>query len=111
MPASKLVNNADISAYPFIASAERASAIRKNYGQIKVGMSAAEVRGILGAPDEIQDRFEAKIAQPRLIGHTYWYVLQRLSATGSEAEKQESYVRISLNLHGQVTDIDAALLP
>lgn len=96
-----------IATYPHIAGPERSAAIRAGYVRIQPGMSSAEVRGILGEPDEIRPLYAPMAKHPKVIGQTCWYVLQRLAEHGSQSERQESAVRVSFDLQGVVTGIDA----
>lgn len=96
-----------IATYPHIAGPERSAAIRTGYVRIKPGMSSAEVRGILGEPDEIRPLYAPMAKHPQAIGQTNWYVLQRLVEHGSQSERQESAVRVSFDLQGVVTAVDA----
>ncbi len=96
-----------IATYPHIAGPERSAAIRAGYVRIKPGMSSAEVRGILGEPDEIRPLYAPMAKHPQAIGQTNWYVLQRLVEHGSQSERQESAVRVSFDLQGVVTAVDA----
>ena len=96
-----------IAIYPHIAGPERSTAIRAGYLRIAPGMSSAEVRDMLGEPDEIRALYAPMAKHPKAIGQTYWYVLQRLAEHGSQSERQESAVRVSFDLHGVVTGVDA----
>lgn len=96
-----------IATYPHIAGPERSAAIRAGYVRIKPGMSTAEVRGILGEPDEIRPLYAPMAKHPQAIGQTCWYVLRRLAEHGSQSERQESAVRVSFDLQGIVTAVDA----
>lgn len=96
-----------IATYPHIAGPERSVAIRAGYAKIEPGMSSAVVRGILGEPDEIRLLYAPMAKKPDVIGQTYWYVLRRMAAHGSQSERQESVVRVSFDLEGIVTHVDA----
>ncbi len=97
----------DITTYPFFSTAERAAMIRAGYVKITPGMSSADVRAMLGTPDEVRPLYAPMAKNPQVIAQTYWYVLRRLVAHGSQSEQQESAVRVSLDLAGVVTAIDA----
>ncbi len=92
--------------YPYTASKQRAAHIKENYRKIKIGMNQDDVRAILGEPDEVRPLYEPMKMNPREIGTTYWYLIQRLSDHGSQAGKGEKLVRITLNLHEKVTKVD-----
>lgn len=96
----------EITEYPFIASEERATAIRNNYKHVVVGMTSIDVQRILDDPDEIRPLFEPVAIEGKLIGYTYWYVIRRLTPSGSVDEKKEALVRISFSLEDRVTRID-----
>lgn len=97
----------EIVKYPHVASPERAVAIRAGYAKIVPGMPSAKVREILGEPDEIRPLYERTTKRPKTIGQTYWYVLRRRVAHGSDNERQESVVRVSLDADGVVMSVDA----
>lgn len=96
-----------IATYPHIAGPERSAPIRAGYLRIKPDMSSADVRDILGEPDEIRPLYAPMAKHPKAIGQTCWYVLRRLVEHGSQSERQESAVRVSFDLHGVVTGVDA----
>lgn len=95
----------EINRYPFFASAERAAQIRQGYPGISAGMTPTQVANILGEPDEIRPLYEPKMKAPKLIGHTEWYVIRRLAASGSVDDKQEIQVRVSYGLDKRVSRI------
>ena len=96
----------EITSYPFVATPEHAAAIRSAYRDVRTGMSPSEVVSILGEPDEIRPLLRGiKTGKP--IGFSYWYVLRRMRATGSQIEKDESLVRVLFDLESRVNRIDA----
>jgi len=96
----------EISSYPFVATPERAAAIRSAYRRVRGGMPPSEVIAILGEPDEIRPLLRGiKAAKP--IGFSYWYVLRRMRADGSQNEKNESLVRVLFDRDSGVTAVDA----
>ena len=97
----------EIAEYPHVASPGRAAAIRAGYAKIEPGMSSPEVREVLGEPDEVRPLHAPTAKRPDVIGQTYWYVLRRLVAHGSQSERQESVVRVRFDLDGVVTGVDA----
>ena len=103
-----LMNNSIASEikYPYFATPERTESIEGGYKKIKTGMAVNEVKVILGEPDEIKDLYEPKIKTRKIIGFTYWYLIQRMKSTGSQNERNEKLVRISFNLNGEVTGVD-----
>jgi hypothetical protein len=82
--------------YPYIASTERQKFITENYKKIKINQTEQEVKQILGTPDKVLPLYEPKIKNPKKIGFTFWYILQRLKENGSQNEKAEKLVRISI---------------
>lgn len=96
-----------IATYPFHASAERAALIRARHKDLRPGMALAEVRAVLGEPDEVRPAYDPNVRRARLIGHTYWYVVRRLVEHGSEAEMREALVRVRFNLEGKVESVVA----
>ena len=96
-----------ITTYPYFASEQRANTIRDNYQRITAGMSPQEVAAIMGAPDEIRILYEPKIKRAKVIGYTQWYVIRRLTNSGSFNDKQEALVRLEYGLDDRVMRIDA----
>jgi tRNA(Arg) A34 adenosine deaminase TadA/outer membrane protein assembly factor BamE (lipoprotein component of BamABCDE complex) len=94
-----------ISTYPFQASAQREALIRSRYKELRPGMALAEVRTILGEPDEVRPAYDPNVRRARLIGHTWWYVVRRLVEHGSEAEMREALVRVRFNLEGKIESV------
>ncbi len=92
--------------YPYHATPERERAILEGYGNIKSGMNVNEVKKILGEPDEVRDLYEPNIKTGNKIGFTYWYLIQRIKGSGSQAEKNERLVRVSFGLDGKVNKVD-----
>lgn len=92
--------------YPYIAPEERAQMIRSKYPAIEIGFSEAQVLAVLATPDEVVDLFEPQVKNSKVIGKTFWYLIQRSSKRGSVKEKQEKVVRVSFNLDDKVTAID-----
>jgi uncharacterized protein YuzE len=92
--------------YPYYATAERAKTIESGYTKIKEGLSARAVVSIMGKPDEIHELNEPKIKNGKIIGFTYWYLIQRIKANSSQIEKNEKLVRVSFDLNGKVTGVD-----
>lgn len=96
----------EILSYPFFATPERATTVRSAYGSVRTGMSQAEVVTILGEPDEIRPLLRG-LKAGKQIGFSYWYILRRRRAEGSQIEKDESLVRVLFDLKSRVTKIDA----
>ena len=95
----------DIS-YPYYATPERASVINNGYTNIKPGLTVNEVVTIMGKPDEIRDLYEPIIKNGKKIGFTYWYLIQRIQASGSQNDKKEKLVRVSFDLNRNVSGVD-----
>ena len=102
-----VVQDREISTYPFVANAERSTAIRAGYKRIALGMSPAQVAAVLGEPDEIRTLHEPKVKNGKIVGYTHWYIIRRLVKNGSAAEKQDSLVRVSFDLDDRVSKVDA----
>ncbi|NOT80571.1 MAG: hypothetical protein HOP07_16405 [Bacteriovoracaceae bacterium] len=92
--------------YPYVATSERTQKILKNWKNIKTGMKTKEVIEILDAPDEELPLYSLQAKNSKVIGKTYWYLLQRLKENGSQIEKNEKLIRISIDLNDLVTTID-----
>ena len=92
----------------YVASIFRQLEIRENYKKIKIGISPGEVHEILGKPDEIQDIYEPKIKNPKVIGKSFWYILERryIGPTNAQKDKIERLVRISFDLNDKVLRVD-----
>ena len=92
----------EITAYPFVATPERAALIEGNFARITKGMTPKEVWEILGEPDEIRPVYKPSTRQ--VVGNTYGYVLKRAKASGKD--KEDSLVRITFGIANTVTAID-----
>jgi len=92
--------------YPYFASNERSELIINGYTKVLIGDSEEVALKKLANPDEIRELYEAKIYKPKVIGKTYWYILQRISSSGSVNEKKEKLVRITFDLQNKVTHVD-----
>ncbi|MDH5218269.1 MAG: DUF3862 domain-containing protein [Gammaproteobacteria bacterium] len=92
--------------HPYFASPERVKTIQEGYKKIKTGMDINQVKEILGEPDEIKDLYEPKIKTSKIVGFTYWYLIQRIKSTGGQNERNEKLVRISFELNGAVIRVD-----
>jgi len=98
---SYILNN--ITTYPFYTSENRKKIILEGYIKIKTGMTQNEVLKILPNPDQIINLYEPKMYNPKQIGYTYWYIIQRLSENDHNKEK---LVKISFDLNEKVLKID-----
>lgn len=96
-----------IGSYPFRASPERVDAIRRGQSHVVVGGTPSSVVAALGEPDEVMPLYEPKHNATKVIGYTYWYVIQRRVRSGSVLERQESALRIAFSLDHKVSAIDA----
>ncbi|NTV12770.1 MAG: hypothetical protein HGA96_02360 [Desulfobulbaceae bacterium] len=92
--------------YPYYASQERQQQIRDNYRRIEVGMDVKQVESFLGTPDEDHLLYAPKIFNSRQIGHTHWYLIQRLIDRGSVNGKGEQLVRVSFDFKWKVIGVD-----
>jgi outer membrane protein assembly factor BamE (lipoprotein component of BamABCDE complex) len=95
----------EISVYPFVASAERANTIKKQYKRVIPGMMPDTVIEILGEPDEVRVLYAPVVKHPKRIGYTYWYVIRRETLKGSVDERDEVLVRVSFDKNGRVFQI------
>ncbi len=103
--AQSMMENIPIS-YPYDASKERAQQIKDNYEKIQPGMTAQQVKSLLGEPDEIWPLYEPKPLESKQIGYTHWFLIQRRTDKGSEKDKDEKLVRISYDLNWKVLRVD-----
>lgn len=69
-------------------------------------MNVENVKEILGEPDEVRGLYEPNKTARNPIGFTYWYLIQRLKESGSQAEKDEKLVRVFFGLNGKVNRVD-----
>jgi outer membrane protein assembly factor BamE (lipoprotein component of BamABCDE complex) len=92
--------------YPYTATAERKAAIKHGFKKIKKGMTYQQVRKLMGEPDETKPLYQPRKHNPKQIGTTYWYIIQRIKESGSVNQKDEILVRVSFNLSGKVIQID-----
>jgi len=94
--------------YPYYAPQERRDTIENGYSELRLGMYAADVKGILGDPDEVNDTLHPsdilnKNAEP--IGYSYVYLVQRLCESGSVNEKDEILLRLHFDLEDKLIRI------
>jgi hypothetical protein len=95
--------------YPYYAPQVRRDTIENGCDELRTGMYAADVRGILGEPDEINDTYrpEDKLAKnPKPIGYSYVYLIQRLCEKGSVDEKDEKLLRIFFDVEDKLIKVD-----
>ena len=88
-----------IKTYPYYASKQKSSRIKGNYTKIQKGMTSKQVQQLLGEPDEIRPLSEPNILDPKQIGYTHWYLIQRKTDTGSQNDGDEKLVRVSCDLN------------
>jgi hypothetical protein len=95
-----------IKSYPYYASEQRTAQIKSRYKQIQKGMTTEQVKKLLGEPDEIRPAYEPKIWNPKQIGYTHWYLIQRKNDTGSQNDRDEKLVRIFYDFKWSVVKVD-----
>ena len=88
--------------YPYVAQPERRKVISSNYKKVSEGMTSEEVVQILGKPDEIIKLYEPKKIEPKQIGYTYWYYIERESP---KRRVQEKLVRVSFDMKYHVVKV------
>lgn len=106
MASDSLFAEKEILRYPFAAEADRAASLRRHYPSVVIGMSAAEVKSLLGEPDEVRRLYAAAHKRSPHIGYTFGFVIQRAAGHGSADDRQEVLVRVSFDLDGRVTKVD-----
>lgn len=89
--------------YPYEAEPARRSLILGNCSKIKEGMTSAELRALMGSPDEIQPLYEPVMKNPRRIGTTYFYVVSRPEPNAPLGACKEVLVR--MNMDELVTEV------
>jgi len=62
--------------FPYVVSAEKLSALKKNYSCLTVGLNPSQVRAILGEPDYAESLF-SKAEEPGFLGTAWTYVLEK----------------------------------
>jgi hypothetical protein len=95
-----------IKTYPYFASEPRSAQIKGNDKKIEKGMAIKQATQLLGEPDEFRHLYEPKIKNPRQIGYTHWYFIQRNTDHGSQHDKDEKLVRVSSGLDWIVMSVD-----
>ncbi len=92
--------------YPYVAPTERTAAILDGLPKVHAGMSGAEVRSLLGAPDEVNPTYNSiHVKAAKKIGYSFVYVIQRKQEAGSVVEKDEKLVRVHFGLDDRVAKI------
>jgi len=89
--------------YPHTAEPARRSLILENWSKIAEGMTSAELRELMGSPDEIQPLYEPVVKNPMRIGTTYFYVVARPEPNAPLGACQEVLVR--MNMDELVTEV------
>ena len=92
--------------YPYVALPERQAQILNGMKEIRTGMLPSEVEVIMGTTDLVHDLFNRGMIDPKPIGYTWWYIIQRKTDTGSSAERAEKLVRVSFDFKDKVTRVD-----
>lgn len=92
--------------YPYLATQKKSAQILNHWKSIQPKMSDREVIRILGEADEIVPLYEPLKKNPKLIGKTWWYILQRDIENGTQAQKNEKVVRISFDKDDRVISVD-----
>jgi hypothetical protein len=88
--------------YPYEASPKRQQQIKDGFKRIKPGMTVAEVKAILGDPDEIRPLLQPSKKAKRK-GTTYWYLLFKKEKERCRAG--DKIVRVAFDLQGKVTRV------
>jgi hypothetical protein len=60
----------------------------------------------LGDPDDSTALYQPVIKNPKQIGYSHWYLIQRLAGVGSAAEMAEQLVVVRFDLEMKVSRID-----
>ena len=70
-------------------------------------MKPAEVKAILGEPDELMDLFRRSDIEHKPVGHTYWYIIRRKASPQTKpTDPRQKLVRVCFNLNDKVTSVD-----
>ena len=93
--------------YPYKASPQRASEILDGAARVARGMKPAQVKAILGEPDELMNLFRRSDIEQKPVGYTYWYMIRRKGAPQAEwKDPEQKLVRICSDLNDKVTSVD-----
>jgi hypothetical protein len=106
---SFIAGNGGKITYPYYAPQERRDTIENGCEELRHGMYPNEVKGLLGDPDEINDTYrpEDKLAKnPKPVGYSYVYLIQRLQEKGSAEEKDEILLRLHFDSEDKLVRID-----
>jgi hypothetical protein len=99
---SGTVQPAAPAAKPLRASPQREAEILRGSGDIKSGMTAADVERLVGTPDQVLPLYEPVVKNAKQIGTTHWYIIEE----SSDKPANSKAVRVSFDLDGRVTAID-----
>jgi hypothetical protein len=83
-------------------SPARESEILQTAGEIKPGMTAAEVEQLMGKPDGVRPLYEPVMKNPKQVGTTHWYILEG----NTEELATSKAVRVALDLEDRVTSVE-----
>jgi hypothetical protein len=92
--------------YPYKATPEREKQIREGYGQIKPGMTTAQMKKVLSEPDLVTPLYEPKVKSGKQVGHTYWYLIRQNKESGSVNEMAQVGVGVRATFDGKIMSVD-----
>lgn len=96
---------------PYKADEARVQSIQKGWNKLEPGQSMEEVRALIGAPDEIEAVFTKgeRTEEIRCIQYAYIFSRSRSEEWGKAYD--ESVIRLSFNLHGQLVSAQGYATP
>jgi hypothetical protein len=87
---------------PYQADAARSEQLITHMNMLALGQSTEEVRGLLGAPDEIEAVFKVGDRTEELEGFKYVYLFSREKSDEWGQAYNEKFLHLSFNLHGRL---------
>lgn len=96
---------------PYVADEARAQSIHRGWNKLEPGQSMEEVRALIGAPDEIEAVFSKgeRTEEIRCIQYTYIFNRTRSEEWGKAYD--QSLIRLSFNLRGQLVSAQGYATP
>jgi len=93
--------------YPYVATAARHASILSGLPKVATGITADQVLRLIGEPDEDNPTYDSKDARTaKTKGHSFVYLLERKTNTGSVIERAERLIRIHFDLDNKVVRVD-----
>jgi len=94
--------NPEVFTGSYVASPARERQIREGIVRVTLGMSASEMKSIMGEPDQVLDLIIGGPEKQRVVGETWWYFVQREAGP----PRKVKVVRISIRQDKKVIKVD-----